>query len=214
MKLYTFFRNSAGYRVRIALHLKDIAFDYVSVDIRVGRQHDETFRAINPQGLIPALEHDGKIITQSQAIIEYLEELKPTPSLLPEDRFLRAKSRAFASAIAAEIHSLNNTRVHGFLGDELGVDAAGRGKWYAHWGHLGLAALETELMRAGPHTFAFADYPTIADIFLIPQVSNFARFGFDFSPYPNILRVVDACNALPAFQKAMPEMQPDYVEGE
>lgn len=213
LKLYTFFRNSAGYRVRIALHLKALAFDYVSVNTREGRQHDASFRAINPLGLIPALEHEGKIITQSSAIIEYLEDLHPTPSLMPSDPIARARSRAFAAAIAAESHALNNMRVHVFLEKKMNHTPAERNTWYQHWAHEGLKALEAELTREGTHAFAYADHPTIADIFLVPQVFNYRNVNLDMSAYPQVNRVVAACEALPAFQKAAPEAQPDYIAG-
>jgi maleylacetoacetate isomerase len=214
LKLYNFFRNSAGHRVRIALHLKGLEFDYVSIDIRAGRQHDENYRALNPLGLIPALEHDGHVVTQSLAIIEYLEELSPAPSLLPKDPLARAQSRAFAASMAGEVHAMNNLRVHKFLEGELALDGAARNKWFQHWNKVGLAALEAQLAVAPRTRFAFADYPTVADIFLTPQVYNLRRSKFDLAPYPRIMEIVAACEALPAFQKAAPGAQPDYVEGQ
>jgi maleylacetoacetate isomerase len=214
LKLYTFFRNSAGYRVRIALHLKGLAFDYVSVNIRDGQQHDPAFRAVNPLGLIPALEHDGQVITQSLAIIEYLEELAPSPALLPADPVARARSRAFAAAIAAESHALNNMRVHKFLEDGFALTPAQRNTWYRHWAHEGLKALEAELARDAPHAFAYADHPTLADIFLVPQIYNYRNVKLEMDAYPRINRIVAACEALEAFRKAAPEAQPDYIEGQ
>lgn len=215
MKLYTFFRNSAGHRVRIALHLKEIPFDYVSIDIRKGAQHEESFRKINPLSLIPALEDKGKVITQSTAIIEYLEELYPTPSIFPEDPIARARSRAFAASIASEIHALNNMRVHKYMHDELGLSDAQRDSWYKHWAHVGLAALERQVGDGDTHTkFGFADTPTMGDIFLVPQVLNFRRAKLDMSAYPRLMEIVEACERHPAFIKAAPEAQPDYVEGE
>ena len=211
LKLYTFFRNSAGYRVRIALHLKQLAFDYVSINIRKNEQHAPAFRAVNPLGLIPALDHDGAIITQSTAIIEYLEDIHPTPSLMPADPIARARSRAFAAAIAAESHALNNMRVHAFLEKDMRLATAERNTWYQHWAHEGLKALEAELTREGEHEFTYADHPTIADIFLVPQVFNYDSMKLDMSAYPRINRTVAACKALPAFQKAAPEAQPDYI---
>ena len=215
MKLYTFFRNSAGHRVRIALHLKEIPFDYVSIDIRKGAQHEESYRKINPLSLIPALEDKGKIITQSTAIIEYLEELYPRPSIFPEDPIARARSRAFAASIASEIHALNNMRVHKYMHDELGLSDAQRDSWYKHWAHVGLTALERQVRDGDSHTkFGFADTPTIGDIFLVPQVLNFRRTNLDMSAYPRLMEIVEACERHPAFIKAAPEAQPDYVEGE
>jgi maleylacetoacetate isomerase len=214
LKLYNFFRNSAGHRVRIALHLKGLDFEYVSIDIRAGRQHDESYRALNPLGLIPALEHDGHVVTQSPAIVEYLEELHPAPSLLPKDRLARAQSRAFAAAIASEVHAMNNLRVHKFLEGELALAAQARNAWFQHWNKVGLAALEAQLAAAPKNKFAFADYPTVADIFLVPQIYNLRRVKFDLAPYPRLTEIATACEALPAFQKAAPEAQPDYVEGQ
>lgn len=214
LKLYNFFRNSAGHRVRIALHLKELEFDYVSVDIRAGKQHEPAYRTVNPLMLIPALEHDGHVVTQSLAIVEYLEELKPSPRLLPEDRLARAQSRAVAVSLAAEVHAMNNLRVHKFLEGELALDAGARNAWFQHWNKVGLAALEAQLAAAPKMAFAFADYPTIADIFLVPQVYNLRRVKFDLAPFPRIMEIVTACEALPAFQKAAPEAQPDYVEGQ
>lgn len=214
LKLYNFFRNSAGHRVRIALHLKELDFDYVSVDIRAGKQHEAAYKAINPLTLIPALEHDGHVVTQSLAIVEYLDELKPSPRLLPEDRLARAQSRAVAASLAAEVHAMNNLRVHKFLEGEMGLDAGARHKWFQHWNKVGLAAIEAQLAAAPKKTFAFADYPTIADIFLVPQVYNLRRVKFDLAPFPRIMEIVAACEALPAFQQAAPEAQPDFVEGQ
>jgi len=214
LKLYNFFRNSAGHRVRIALHLKGLDFEYVSIDIRAGRQHEAAYQAVNPLMLIPALEHDGHVITQSSAIIEYLEELHPDPSLLPADPLARARSRAFAATIAAELHAMNNLRVHKFLDGELGLDAAQRNTWFQHWNKVGFAALEAQLAAAPKTRFAFADHPTVADIFLVPQVYNLRRVKFDLAPYPRIVEIAAACEALSAFQKAAPEAQPDYVEGQ
>lgn len=216
LRLHNFFRNSAGHRVRIALHLKGLDFEYVSVDIRppVERQLSEAYRKINPLGLIPTLDHDGKLITQSAAIVEYLDELYPDPPLLPRDATLRAQSRAMAAAIAGEMHALNNTRIHKFLSGALKLDSEARNTWFQHWNRVGFTALEASL-AARPRTgFAFADHPTIADIFLVPQYYNLRRANFDLAPYPRLGEIVARCEALPAFRKAAPEAQPDYVEGE
>ena len=215
MKLYTFFRNSAGHRVRIALHLKEIPFDYVSIDTRRGKQHEESYRKVNPLSLIPALEDKGKVITQSTAIIEYLEDLYPTPSIFPEDPIARARSRAFAATIASEIHSLNNMRIHKFMEKNFGLSDAQRNEWYQHWCHVGLEALEREVTAHDTDTkFGFADYPTMGDIFLVPQMLNLRRVNFDLKPYPRLVEIAEACERHPAFIKAAPEAQPDYVEGE
>ena len=215
MKLYTFFRNSAGHRVRITLHLKEIPFDYVSIDIRKGAQHEESYRQINPLALIPALEDKGKVITQSTAIIEYLEELYPKPSIFPEDPIARARSRAFAATIASEIHSLNNVRVHRFMSKNLELTPEQRNEWYQHWAHVGLEALEREVTTYDSGAkFGFADTPTMGDIFLVPQMLNLRRSNFDLTPYPRLVEIAAACDRHPAFIKAAPEAQPDYVEGE
>ncbi|MDZ4380843.1 MAG: maleylacetoacetate isomerase [Parvibaculum sp.] len=214
LRLHNFFRNSAGHRVRIALALKGLDYDYVSVNIGPpGEQKSENYLRLNPQGLVPALEHNGAVITQSSAIIEYLEEVFPEPPLLPADPLIRARARAFAAAIAAEMHALNNSGVHRYLASEMGLDEAQRQSWYAHWAGKGFSALET-LLAAGPdRPFCAGDAPTIADIFLVPQHLNYRRFNIDLSPYPRINRIVARCEALPPFQAAAPEAQPDYVEG-
>ncbi|MEN6541378.1 maleylacetoacetate isomerase [Parvibaculum sp.] len=212
MRLYNFFRNSAGYRVRAVLNLKGIPYEHVSIDIRppVEAQFSEEFRKVNPLSLIPALEHDGRIITQSSAIIEYLEELFPEPSVFPKDAALRAQSRAFAASVAAETHALLSMRVMKFLDKDLGLPQADRDKWQAQWAHKGFAALEA-MLKHGPDTqFAYADYPTVADIFLVPQYYNLRHAKMDLSAYPRLGEIVARCEALPAFQKASPEAQPDY----
>lgn len=214
LKLYNFFRNSAGHRVRIALHLKGLDFEYMSVDLRAGRQRDESYRKLNPLGLVPALEHDGRVITQSAAIIEYLNELRPEPLLLPKDPIARARSRAFAYTIAGEIHPLNNIRIHKFMSEGLELTQAQRDRWFFQWNKRGFEALEATLAAVPRTDFAFANHPTIADIFLFPQYYNLRRAKFDLAPYPRLGEVVARCEALPAFQKAAPEAQPDYVEGQ
>jgi maleylpyruvate isomerase len=213
LRLHNFFRNSAGHRVRIALALKGLDYDYVSVNIGpAGEQQSATYLKLNPQGLIPALEHDGAVITQSSAIIEYLEDVFPEPRLLPADPLTRARARAFASAIAAEMHALNNSGVHRYLASEMGLNEEKRQRWYAHWAQRGLAALEA-LLAAGPDQFfCFGDTPTIADIFLVPQHLNYRRLNIDLAPYARLNRIVARCEALPPFQAAAPEAQPDYVE--
>lgn len=214
LRLHNFFRNSAGHRVRIALALKGLDYDYVSVNIGpASEQKSESYLKLNPQGLVPALEHKGTVITQSSAIIEYLEEVFPDPALLPADPPTRARARAFASAIAAEMHALNNSGVHRYLASEMGLDDDKRQSWYAHWAQRGFSALEA-LLAAGPdRPFCFGDRPTIADIFLVPQHVNYRRFKIDLAPYPRINRIVARCEALPPFQAAAPEAQPDYADG-
>ena len=214
LRLHNFFRNSAGHRVRIALALKGLDYEYVSVNIGpASEQKSDAYLKLNPQGLVPALEHDGAVITQSTAIIEYLEEMFPEPPLLPADPVTRAHARAFASAIAAEMHALNNSGVHRYLGSEMGLDEEKRSRWYAHWAAKGFGALEHLLAARAETPFCFGDAPGVADIFLVPQHLNYRRFNIGLSDFPRINRIVERCEALPSFQAAAPEAQPDYVEG-
>ncbi len=209
--LYGYFRSSAAYRVRIALNLKGLAYDQAPVNLVRGEQRGDDFRARNPQGLVPVLETDeGQRLTQSLAICEYLEERYPAPALLPADAAGRARVRALAQLVASEIHPLDNLRVLKYLVHELEVDDAAKLAWYHHWIHEGFAALEAMLTReAGTGEFCHGDTPTLADICLVPQVFNAERFDCDLSAYPTIRRIVATCRALPAFQQAAPEAQPD-----
>ncbi len=210
MKLHGFFRSSASYRVRIALNLKGLAHDTEFVHlIKDGGQHTKpAYRALNPQALLPTLDHDGRIITQSLAIIEYLDEIHPNPPLLPGDAEQRAKIRAFALAIACEIHPIDNLRVLNYLKSPLGHDQATVDSWYRHWVETGLAACEV-LLPATPSKFCFGDQPTLADACLIPQMYNARRFKADLSAMPRLVAIDTACNELPAFAQATPEAQPD-----
>ena len=210
MKLYGYFRSSAAYRVRIALNLKGIKVEQIGVHLvkEGGRQHEPAFLARNPQGLVPALElDDGTILTQSLAIIEYLESLHPEPRLIPADPVLAAKARAVALAIACDIHPLNNLRVLDYLKDPLGRAQGDVDRWYRHWIlQGGLEAVET-MIDGG--SFCFGDAPTIADLCLIPQVFNARRYKIDLSHLPKIEAVDRHCKALPAFIAAHPLQQPD-----
>jgi len=210
LKLYSYFRSSAAYRVRIALNLKGLAHatEFVHL-IKDGGQHTKPeYRALNPQALLPTLEHDGKVITQSLAIIEYLDEIQPQPPLLPGDAGERAKIRAFALAIACDIHPLNNLRVLNYLKRPLGIDQAAADTWYRHWVETGLAACEALLPGDGSR-FCFGDQPTLADACLIPQIYNARRFKADLSAIPRLVAIDEACSKLPAFAQAGPEAQPD-----
>lgn len=210
MKLYTQDRNSAGERVRIALNLKGLAYEYVSART-LG---PDRYRELNPQGLLPALEVGGRVLSQSGAILEYLEETHPTPSLFPADPLVRAQARGFGQHIAAEMHPITVMRVRGYLAGPLGVDEAGIDDWTGHWTALGLVALEAALARrpdAWP--FAFGDAPGFADLHLVPALRNARRFGVDLAPYPRLLAVEANCVELPAFITARPENQPDYRGG-
>lgn len=208
MKLYTNQRNSAGERVRIALNLKGIPFDYVSVPgLPAG-----AYQAINPQGLMPALEVDGRIIAQSAAILAFLEEGWPEPPLLPPDPVTRAQARAFAAHIAAEMHALTVSRVRKYVSADLGAGEPGAARWTVHWLSLGFAALEAALAaRPEPWPFCFGETPGWADLHLIPQLRNGRRLGCDLAPYPLLREVEARCVALPAFLLARPEHQPDYA---
>lgn len=210
LKLYSYFRSSAAYRCRIALNLKGLVHETEFVHlIKDSGQHTKpAYRALNPQALLPTLEHDGKVITQSLAIIEYLDEVQPQPPLLPGDAEQRAKIRAFALAIACDIHPLNNLRVLNYLKDPLGHDQAAAETWYRHWVETGLAACEA-LLPADRGRFCFGDQPTLADTCLIPQLYNARRFKTDLSALPRLVAVEEACSGLPAFARAAPEVQPD-----
>jgi len=211
MNLYGYFRSSAAYRVRIALNLKGIAPEGRYVHLQKAQQRAVDYLALNPQGLVPALVTDeGDVLTQSLAIVEWLEETHPKPPLLPADAPGRARVRSLAQAIACDIHPLNNLRVLNYLVHTLGVSDEQKNGWYRYWIDLGFEALETRLARE-PATgrFCHGDAPTLADLCLVPQVANARRFDIDLSPYPTIVRIDEACRALPAFANAAPERQPD-----
>ena len=209
MKLYDYFRSSAAYRVRIALNLKGVAPERAPVHLRRGAQRADDYLAMNPQGLVPSLVTDaGDVLTQSLAIIEWLEETHPQPALLPSDAAGRARVRSLALAIACDIHPLNNLRVLQHL-QKLGIDQAGRDAWYAHWIDAGFSAIEPQLAARGTGRFCFGDSPTIADVFLVPQVANAGRVNLPMDPYPRIRAINAACLALPAFDSAQPSRQPD-----
>jgi len=212
MKLYTFFRSSASYRVRIALNLKGVPYETVPVHLRRGGGEHlaAAYVAKNPQALLPALEDDGRVLTQSLAIIEYLEERHPEPPLLPKEPADRALVRSMALAVACEVHPIQNLRVLNYLKNELKQSEDVTIAWARHWIALGFSALE-EMIAAGPRrgAFCFGDAPTLADICLVPQLANARRFGSDLSGYRNLLRIEAECVKIPAFVKAAPENQPD-----
>lgn len=212
MKLYTFFRSSASYRVRIALNLKGLTYEQVPIHLRRGggEQLSAAYKAINPQALVPALEDGGRILTQSLAIIEYLEETHPNPPLLPPDPADKALVRGMALLIACEIHPIQNLRVLQYVKRQYNQTDEQVNRWAQHWIDLGLEALE-RMIVAQPQRgkFCFGDTPTLADICLVPQLGNARRYGCDLSPYPSILEIEKNSMALQAFADAAPEKQPD-----
>jgi maleylpyruvate isomerase len=209
-KLHSYFRSSAAYRCRIALNLKGLAYQTVPVHLlKNGGEHNApAYRALNPQGLVPVFEHAGRIITQSLAIIEYLEEIQGEPPLLPGDAANRANIRAFALAIACDIHPINNLRVLNYLKGPLRQDQAAADRWYRHWVEMGLAACE-RMLPPGETRFCFGDQPTLADVCLIPQIYNARRLRGDLAEMPRLVAIDATARALPAFAKAAPEAQPD-----
>lgn len=210
MKLYTYFRSSAAFRVRIALNLKKLAYEPVFVHLAKGEHRKPEYHAIDPQGLLPTLmDDDGGTLAQSLAIIEYLEETRPQPPLLPADAHGRARVRSLSLLIACEIHPLNNLRVLQYLKRQLGHSEDEVNAWYRHWIADGLAKLEAELARPGTGRYSHGDTPGMADCCLVPQVFNAKRYSCDLAPYPTVTRVFDACMQLEAFDRAQPSKQPD-----
>ncbi len=212
IRFYGYFRSSSAYRCRIAFNLKDVDYDFVSVHLRKdgGQQKKSDYRAKNPQALVPALEDGDFILTQSLATIEWLDETFPEKArLLPEDKDRRAKVRAFAQAIACDIHPLQNLRVLDYLKAEFGADQAALDRWCGRWISDGLAACEALLEKEPASAFCFGETPGLADICLIPQVFSAHRFGIDLSAMPRLVAIAEAANALPAFANAHPRNQPD-----
>ncbi|TRZ54700.1 MAG: maleylacetoacetate isomerase [Rhodocyclaceae bacterium] len=212
LRLYTYFRSSAAFRVRIALNLKGLPYDSIPIHLLRdgGQQHTPDYRATSPLGTVPALETGDGIITQSLAIIEYLEETHPIPALLPAGPTARARVRSIAQTIACEIHPLNNLRVLTYLKNTLTVDEAATKAWYCHWVGAGLAAVET-MLKASSETgeYCHGDVPTMADCCLVPQVFNARRFNCSLEAMPTIRRIVGRCESLDAFQRAAPDNQAD-----
>lgn len=210
MKLYNFFRSGTSYRTRIAMELKGVSAEYIAVDLRVEEHLKEAFKSLNPQGLVPALEVDDKVLIQSPAIIEWLEEAYPTPALLPKDAKDRAHVRAMAAMVGCDIHPINNRRILEYLRHNFGADDAVINTWCGTWITAGFNALEALLaadtQRQG---FCFGNSPTIADVYLIPQIESARRFKVDLSQWPLIAEVDKNCLQLEAFKKAAPMLQPD-----
>jgi maleylpyruvate isomerase len=212
VKLYGYFRSSATYRVRIALNLKGISWESVVVDLRapVSAQHTSEFRTLNPHGLIPVLADAECTLTQSLAILEYLEETHPQPPLLPREPAARAEVRALALAVACDIHPLNNLRVLNYLRTQLGQDETAVNAWYAHWVTQGFQALERDAGRlSGDGRHMYGSTATLADVCLVPQMANARRFNCDLTPYPTLRAICAHLESLPAFAQAAPQAQPD-----
>ncbi len=210
VKLYSYFRSSAAYRVRIALNLKSQGYEYVAVHLRKGEQSAAPYREMNPQELVPTLTDDRGTFTQSLAIIEYLDERYPEPPLLPKTPETRARVRAIAMAIACDIHPLDNLRVLRYLTRTIGASEEAKDGWYRHWVDVGLAALETQLAgESATGEFCHGATPSLADICLVPQLANARRSGIPLDAYPTLTRIEATCNALSAFAAAAPDRQPD-----
>lgn len=209
MKLYNYFRSSASFRVRIALNLKGLAYDYVPVHLVRGEHKEPAYAALSPALLVPTLEVDGQYLGQSMAIIEYLDETHPEPPLLPSDPLARARVRALAQTVACEIHPLNNLRVLKYLVHELHASTDAKNAWYRHWVRTGLEAFERELALAPASTYCWGETPTLADCCLVPQIFNGQRFNTNFDGLTRTLAVFDACMKLDAFQQAQPSACPD-----
>ena len=210
MQLYSFFRSGTSHRLRIALNLKGLAAQYMAVDLRTEAHQSAEYKALNPQGLVPTLVKDGQVMTQSPAIIEWLEETHPTPALLPTSPDDRARVRALAAMVACDIHPINNRRILEYLRHTLKTDEAAINTWCGHWITQGFDAYEA-LLAADPKRagFSFGDRPGLADVYLVPQVESARRFKLDMARWPLITAVDAACMALEAFQKAAPAQQPD-----
>jgi maleylacetoacetate isomerase/maleylpyruvate isomerase len=220
MKLYNYFRSSASFRVRIALEIKGLAYDYLPVHLARGDHKLPAYSGVSPDGLVPLLEEEGGArLSQSMAIIEYLDETHPTPALLPANSMERAWVRALAQSIACEIHPLNNLRVLKYLVKELKLDEEAKNRWYRHWVRDGLESFERQLLalegvRAAqgqaPSVYCYGASPTLADCCLAPQIFNGRRFDVNFDGLPRTMAAFDACMQLPAFQRAQPSNCPDH----
>ncbi|MCY1528539.1 Maleylpyruvate isomerase [compost metagenome] len=213
MQLYSFFNSSTSYRVRIALALKGLVADYHGVNLRAGEQLGAQHRELNPVGGVPVLVDDaGVVLTQSLAIIDYLDARHPEVPLVPRDPLQRARVLEVANLIACDIHPINNLRVLGYLQRNFEASVEQKGAWYAHWVAEGLAAVEELLRRHGSEPYCFGAVPTLADCCLVPQVANAERMGCDLSGFPRVLAVYRHCQAQAAFQQAAPALQADFIQ--
>ena len=210
MKLHNFFRSSASFRVRIALSLKGLSYEYVPVHLARGEHKLSAYAALSADTLVPLLEIDSLKLSQSMAIMEYLDDKYPEPALLPKDALGRARVRALSQSIACEIHPLNNLRVLKYLTRVLKIDEEAKNTWYVHWCRTGLEAFERQLAQLPPAKFCYGDTPTMADCCLVPQIFNAKRFNVPFEGLPRTMATFEACMALPAFQQAQPSSCPDF----
>lgn len=211
MKLYSFFNSSTSFRVRIALALKGLPYDYAGVNLRAGEQNKDEHRGLSPAGIVPVLVDADASLTQSLAIIDYLDRRYPEPRLLPEDDLLRARVLEIAQTIACEIHPINNIRVLKYLTGTLGVSEEKKNAWYAHWVEEGLGAVERLLEKLPAAPYCVGDTPTLADCCLVPQVANAQRMGCDLSRFTRVMAVYEHCMRQDAFVQAAPQQQPDFV---
>ncbi len=210
MQLYNFFRSGTSHRLRIALNLKGLDYEYVAVDLRTEEHLGAAFKALNPQGLVPALVEGELLLTQSPAIIEWLEERYPTPALLPKKLEDRARVRALAAIVGCDIHPINNRRILEYLRKQFQANDEAVNAWCATWISAGFDAFEALLASdVGRGDFCFGNTPTLADVYLVPQVESARRFKVDLSPWPRIVAIDQACAGLDAFKKSMPAAQPD-----
>jgi maleylacetoacetate isomerase len=209
MKLYNYFRSSASYRVRIALALKGLDYDYVPVHLTKNEQFNESYAAVSAARLVPTLVNGDDVVTQSLAICEYLDETHPEPPLLPQDAAGRARVRALALDVACEIHPLNNLRVLRYLVRDLKVSEDDKDRWYRHWVETGLETIERQLADPRTGRFCHGDAPTLADVCLVPQIFNAQRLNCRLDHVPTVIRVFEACMALPAFDETQPSKCPD-----
>lgn len=210
MKLYNFFRSGTSHRLRIALNLKGLAYEHVPVDLRSEQHLGAEYKALNPQGLVPALVDDGRVLIQSPAIIEWLEERYPSPALLPSDPEARARVRALAAIVGCDVHPVNNRRILESLRHDFGADDAAVNRWCATWIGAGFDAIEA-LLATDPQrgAFCFGNTPTLADVYLVPQVESARRFKVDLARWPRVMGVDAACARLEPFRLAAPGLQPD-----
>lgn len=211
MKLYSFFNSSTSFRVRIALALKDLPYEYAAVNLRAGEQGREDYRSLSPAAIVPTLIDGDVKLTQSLAIIDYLDRKYPVPRLVPESGIKRARVLEISQTIACEIHPINNMRVLAYLSGTLGANDDAKSAWYRHWVDVGLSAVESLAAALPASSYCLGEEPTLADCCLVPQMANALRMGCDLSRFSRICAIYDHCMAQPAFIQAAPQNQPDYM---